>query len=137
MRTETETFIKSMFPDMMEAARIQLRAGTPPHEIIVVVFDSGTRVGTDAMPFVVALSRRVLRELAAPGATYVEVDDGRLTTTPVEGRLSEATLMGRVLRFLRDEVGDVLKAEVRQGRFMYVAKFGDDLSIGTAGSKPN
>jgi hypothetical protein len=137
MKNETRKFIDDMMTDMLEGVRTQLRQGDPVHEIIVVAFDSGARVGTDPVPFVVALSRRGLRELAAQRATYVEIDNGHTTATPAAVLQSETTIMGRVLRFLRDDVGDPLQAEVRPGRFMYIAKVGDDLAVGTAGPRPN
>ena len=127
--------------DMLEVVRTQLRQGDPVHEIIVVAFDSGARVGTDPMPFIFAISRRVLRRLAEHGSTYIEIDNGTVTVTATgpapTGATSEATIKGRVLRFLLDEAGAFLNAEVRPGRFMYVVKVGDDLSVGTLGPKPN
>lgn len=139
MKNETRKFIDDMMTDMLEGVRTQLRQGDPVHEIIIVAFDSGARVGTDPMPFIFAISRRVLRTLAEHGSTYIEIDNGIVTATAPAptGATSEATIMGRVLRFLLDEAGAFLNAEVRPGRFMYVVKVGDDLSVGTLGPKPN
>lgn len=141
MKNETRKFIDDMMTDMLEVVRTQLRQGDPVHEIIVVAFDSGARVGTDPMPFIFAISRRVLRRLAEHGSTYIEIDNGTVTVTATgpapTGATSEATIKGRVLRFLLDEAGAFLNAEVRPGRFMYVVKVGDDLSVGTLGPKPN
>ena len=137
MKAETRKLMSELMRDIFQGVDVLRRQGAPPHDMIIVIFDSGTRVGGDPMPFVFATTRSGLQMIAESDGTYAELTAADSTLSPMSHGLSESTVAGRVLRFLREEVGDRLQANVRVGCFTYVARVGDDLAVGTIGTRPN
>ncbi|TAK25707.1 MAG: hypothetical protein EPO40_21915 [Myxococcaceae bacterium] len=144
MHPQTRAFFDSQWSDVCDGLRPYLRAGHPPHELLVLLLDSGRRVGTDPKPLIAIFPRRVLSELDAGDALLVEaeVGSGELKVTAMSDTHPEETLLQRVARHLGSIVPDYRSFPVRPGRVTYVVQTADDIAAGAIaagaiGPKPN
>lgn len=139
MRPQTRAFIDSQWSDVCDGLRPYLAAGHQPHNLLVLLLDTGRRVGTDPKPFIAIFPRRVLTELDSDDGLLVEAEVGssELKVTAMSDTRSETTLLRRVARHLGSIVPDYRSFPVRPGKVTYVVQTGDDVAAGAIGPKPN
>ncbi len=107
MQVDIKHLLKDLRDDITEAVRPGLRAGLLPHEMIVMLLDSGARVGADPRPFIFMAERDSLRDIADPTTVAIEIDLG-----PVHNTTDGDDLRARSARMLADRFGAQLRRKV-------------------------
>ncbi len=139
MLPATRAFFDSQWPDVCDALQTQFALGYPPHDLLVLILDSGRRVDAEPKPLIAVFHRSELATIEAADRVFVEADlkSRDLSVTVTDTPLPETTLVGRTVRHLLSIEPDCDSLPVQLGKVVYVVQTDDEVVSGAIGPKPN
>jgi hypothetical protein len=128
MTPAARTFIKSKASEIEEVLLPARLMGLPPEEFVVLVLDTGARVGTHPRPLVFLVQRAALAALRHAGASEARFDCDAPGVREIFGGTQDGGFGARATKILLDEASHLLDETVPPGRVLTIAKFGDELA---------
>jgi hypothetical protein len=123
MTPTAREFIQSQASDL-ELALVPYRlAGMQPEELVVLLLDSGTRIGAHPMPFILLMSRSELARFQHARATGEDIE-----ADTIFGTASDTAANLRATNILLDEAIHLIATPIPRGRVLTIAMVRDELA---------
>ncbi len=124
MHVDIERLVEDLREDIMEGVRLGLVSGTLPREMIVMLLDTGARIGTDPRPLVFTVEREAIDWMTDPATYYIEI-----LRRGARPSVDPGLLRARALRILREKFGAQLDRDVDAETLVICVVVGDRTAV--------